>query len=84
MKLSANQKEVLVAILNEEAPKSVIELCINYLFYNQNTLRALKKRGLIEYVDTGVTINTKKGAGTIKRMKITKLGKEVAFKELGF
>lgn len=57
MKLTYNQKETLVAILNEpDSDDPIVMLGLSFLFYNQNTLNALKKRGLIEYVDTGVEI----------------------------
>lgn len=91
MKLTYNQKETLVAILNEsDSDNPFVMLGLNFVLYNQNTIRALKKRGLVEYVDTGIEIpnpnnitflnGTKKG--TFKKLTITKLGKEVAFKEL--
>lgn len=86
MKLSYNQKETLVAILNqheEEVDYEIKVLVDNYLahkLYNAGTLKSLARLGLIEYEHKGVSAT----GIDLYRMEITKKGEEVAFKELGF
>lgn len=87
-KLTYTQRETLVAILNEsECDEPLVNLGLGGYMYNANTLKSLEKLGLIEAVGAMLTLpypNTGDNLLVFKKMDITKLGKEVAFKELGF
>lgn len=78
-KLTENQKEILVAILNEDKTDKLVKLGLSWLYYDKRTLRSLHKLGFIDYVLTGVVID----GLPIKKVKLTKEGENAAFKALG-
>ena len=87
MKLSINQKRLLVDIYNRDESDIFMLTGLIRVMCNQNTLRALYKHGLIEYFDTGIELpnprnmtflnGTKKG--TLKKLRVTPLGIETAY-----